>query len=101
MEDLLATVSVFLAAHGVEVTQEFLRNFLVFVVAGAIVGYVVLRNRKGHKMPPGPPGNFFGNHAHLIPKEEPWKKFDEWHHLYGRFLLKRGEQRTQYSFDTS
>ncbi|TCD68766.1 hypothetical protein EIP91_009912 [Steccherinum ochraceum] len=35
------------------------------------------------KFPPGPPRHVLRDHSHLIPTEEPWKKFHEWHQHYG------------------
>ena len=73
----------FLASQAARLAETIYQNTaLLLLVTAILVCYVSLHGRN-RRLPPGPPGDFFGNHIHLIPSEEPWKKFDEWHKRYG------------------
>lgn len=56
---------------------------LIAVVLFLLATWVIWINRRPKTLPPGPPAGLLGSHTHLIPKVEPWKKFYEWHQVYG------------------
>ncbi|TCD68719.1 hypothetical protein EIP91_010003 [Steccherinum ochraceum] len=62
--------------------RDMLRD-IIAVVLFLVGTWVIWINRRPKSLPPGPPAGLMGSHTHLIPKTEPWKKFYEWHQMYG------------------